>query len=457
MPSAILTPKMATALPHQPQTVKNDRRTVFAWSMYDWANSAYITTAVGLLPIFFAKSVVGDAGATLFGRHFRADTLWGFTVGLAGALSFLVAPVLGAMADFSSAKKRFLLFFAYTGSLFTILLYFCHSGDVLKTLLFFLVTQISFVNGNVFYDAFLPHIASDDKMDDVSAKGYAYGYVGGGLQFAIALALVSLHDKVGLTREHAARIGIALSGLWWGAFTIFLARWVPEPKVEAELPPRYASMPRNLGIAALGVERTWLTAKRAAKFPHLILFLLAFMLYNEGVQTVINMASIYGTSELKLDASALMLTLLIIQFVAIGGSLAFSRIADRIGTRKAIVAALVLWMGVVIYAYFLKTTVEFFILGMVVGLAMGGVQSLSRSYYGSMIPEEASAEFFGFYTVFTKFSAIWGPWTFAFITHWAGSARTAILALIFYFIAGTLLLLTVNESKARQAKEAKIF
>jgi MFS transporter, UMF1 family len=448
---------MATALPHQPQTVKNDRKTVFGWCMYDWANSAYITTAVGLLPIFFAKTIVGDAGVILFGRHFRADTLWGFTVGLAGAISFLFAPVLGAMADFSSAKKKFLLFFAYTGSLFTIFFYFCHSGNVVGTMFFFLVTQVAFVNGNVFYDAFLPHIASEDRMDDVSAKGYAYGYVGGGLQFAIALALVSLHDKIGLSREHAARIGIATSGVWWAAFTLFLARYLPEADAAAELPQRYSRLPRAVGISAVGVERTWKTALRAVKFPHLILFLLAFMLYNEGIQTVINMASIYGTSELKLDASALMLTLLIIQFVAIGGSLAFSRLADKFGTRKAIVFALVMWMGVVIYAYFLKTTVEYFILGMIVGIAMGGAQSLSRSYYGSMIPEEASAEFFGFYTVFTKFSAIWGPWTFALITHLAGSARTAILALITYFIAGTALLLAVNETKARAAKEAAIF
>jgi MFS transporter, UMF1 family len=316
---------------------------------------------------------------------------------------------------------------------------------------------VAFVNGNVCYDAFLPHIASEKKMDDVSAKGYAYGYIGGGLQFAIALALVSQHDKVGLSSEHAARIGIAMSGAWWAGFTLFLARYLPEPDADAELPARYASMPRAFGISALGVERTWKTAIRAVRFPHLILFLLAFMLYNEGIQTVINMASIYGTSELRLDASALMLTLLIIQFVAIWGSLAFSRIADRLGTKKAIVIALVLWMGVVIYAYFIHTAKEFFILGMVVGVAMGGAQSLSRSYYGSMIPEEASAEFFGFYTVFTKFSAIWGPWTFAIITHLAGSARSAVLALIVYFILGTALLLAVNEHKAREAKSAAIF
>src|SRR3954469_8652473 len=245
---------------------KDDPKALFGWYMYDWANSAYITTAVGLLPIFFAKSVVGEQGADLFGRHFRADTLWGFAVGLAGAISFLFAPVLGAMADFSSAKKRFLLFFAYTGSLFTLLMYFCHSGDVLKTLIFFLVSQVGFVNANVFYDSFLPHISSEEKMDDVSAKGYAYGYVGGGLQFAIALALVSLHDKVGLSREAAARIGIAMSGVWWAGFTLFLARWLPEPNAKSALPEKYVSTPRYLAIAQLGIERTWRTARRASKF-----------------------------------------------------------------------------------------------------------------------------------------------------------------------------------------------
>jgi MFS transporter, UMF1 family len=448
---------MATALTDQPHTVKDDRRTIFAWSMYDWANSAYITTAVGILPIFFANSIVGANGADLFGKHFRPDTLWGAAVGTAGFISFIFAPVLGAMADFSSAKKCFLLFFAYTGALFTTLIYFCHTGDVLKTLLFFLISQVAFVNGNVFYDAFLPHISSEEKMDDTSAKGYAYGYIGGGVQFALALALVSLHDKLGLSREQAARIGIVSAGLWWAGFTLFLARWLPEPNANSQLPAQYANTPRTLAIIHLGIVRTWTTAKRAIRFPHLVIFLAAFMLYNEGVQTVINMASIYGTSELHLDTSALMLTLLIIQFVAMGGSLIFSRIADRIGTKKAILLSLVMWMGIVCYSYFINTAKEFFALGMFVGLAMGGVQSLSRSYYGSMIPEEASAEFFGFYTVFTKFSAIWGPFTFALITHLAGSARSAIFSLIIYFIAGTLLLYFVNEAKARQARTAAVF
>jgi UMF1 family MFS transporter len=248
-----------------------------------------------------------------------------------------------------------------------------------------------------------------------------------------------------------------MSGAWWAGFTLFLARWLPEPDANSELPAEYANIPRTLAIIQLGISRTWHTTKRAVRFPHLVMFLIAFMLYNEGVQTVINMATIYGTNELHLDATALMLTLLIIQFVAVGGSLAFSRLADRIGTKKAIITALVVWMGIVSYSYFINSAREFFILGMCVGLAMGGVQSLSRSYYGSMIPESASAEFFGFYTVFTKFSAIWGPFTFAIITHLAGSARSAIFSLITYFILGTAILFAVNESKARQARTAEIF
>lgn len=436
---------------------RDDPRTIFGWCMYDWANSAYITTAVGLLPIFFASSVVPKEGAVLFGHAYRADTLWGFTVGLAGVISFLFAPILGAIADFSASKKKFLLAFAYTGSLFCMLLYFVHTGEVLKTLLLFLVSQLGFVNANIFYDAFLPHVASDEKMDSVSAKGYAYGYVGGGLQFAIALALVSLHDKVGLTKEHAARIGIATAGLWWLIFTIYCMRLVQEAPSVEKLPEKYRDKPWWQAYIAIGITRTWATTVRATRFRHLVLFLLAFMLYNEGIQTVINMATTYGTVELKLPASALMLTLLIIQFVAIPGSLTFSWLAGKIGTRRSILFALLIWCGVVVYAYFMTTTWQFFALGMVVGVAMGGSQSLSRSYYGSMIPAEASAEFFGFYTVFSKFSAIWGPWVFALITHFAQSARTAIVSLIVFFFLGIILLSLVDEKKARMAREEGAF
>ncbi|HUS20119.1 MAG TPA: MFS transporter [Terriglobales bacterium] len=431
---------------------KDDPRTVFGWCMYDWANSAYITTAVGLLPIFFASTIVPKGGAVLFGNTYRADTLWGFTVGLAGIISFIIAPILGSIADFSAAKKKFLLGFAYTGSLFCMMLYFVHSGDVILTLAIFLVSQLGFVNANIFYDAFLPHVSSDAQMDRTSAKGYAYGYIGGGLQFAVALALVSLNDRFGLAKEHAARIGIAMAGLWWLVFTIYSMRFIHEAAPMEPLPDKYRGNSAWLAYLRVGLTRTWSTTVRAARFKHLVLFLLAFMMYNEGIQTVINMATTYGTVELKLPASALMLTLLIIQFVAFPGSLLFSWFAGKIGTRRSIILALLIWCGVVVYAYFMTTTTQFFALGVIVGVAMGGSQSLSRSYYGSMIPAEASAEFFGFYTVFSKFSAIWGPWVFALITHFAQSARTAIVSLVVFFVIGVILLSLVDEQQARSAK-----
>src|SRR5262245_18854170 len=210
---------------------KDDPRTIFGWCMYDWANSAYVTTvAVGLLPRYFADVVVPKEGATFFGVTFAADALWAIAVGASTLIAFVTSPVLGAIADFSAAKKRFLLAFAYAGSLFAILLDFCRAGDIVRTLLFFLIAQVGFIGANVFYDAFLPNIASDERMDWVSGKGYSYGYVGGGLQFALALGLVLLHDRLGLSLEQAVRAGIVMAGVWWAGFTLFTARYLVEPK-----------------------------------------------------------------------------------------------------------------------------------------------------------------------------------------------------------------------------------
>ena len=431
---------------------KDDAKIIFGWCMYDFANSAYITIAVGLLPVYFATAIVGPGGLTLRGVHYASDTLWALLVGTSDLVAFVCAPVLGAIADFSAAKKRFLLFFAYLGSLATTLLYLSHTGDVYRTMVFFLIAQISFTNANVVYDAFLPQIASQEKMDRVSGKGYSYGYVGGGLQFALALLLVVGHQWLGISQELAARIGIASAGLWWGGFTLYTARYLKEAPSRETLPERYRSWPRPLAFAAVGVSRTVRTTLRVRRFRHLVLFLLAFMLYNDGIQTVINLATTYGAVELKLPAWVLMGTLLVIQAVATFGALAFSRLAERIGTKRAIMVTLVLWTGVVAYAYFIRSATEFFLLGMIVGVVLGGSQALSRSFYGSMVPEAASAEFFGFYTVFTKFSSVFGPLLFAAIKHTVGSSRLAILSLVIFFVGGLILLGLVNETKARQAR-----
>jgi len=436
---------------------KDDRKVIFAWCMYDWANSAYITTAVGLLPVYFTNVVVGSQGAVLFGTHYHPDSLWAFMVGLADVLAFLAAPILGAIADFTAAKKRFLLTFAYTGSLFTVLLYLSRTGDVVRTMVIFVIAQFAFVSGNVFYDAFLPQIASEQRMDWVSGKGYSFGYVGGGVQFALALVLVAGHARFGISQETAARIGIGTAGLWWGAFTLFTMRGLREAGAASPLPAGYESMPRPLALLHIGVGRIARTLKRIGRFRHLALFLLSFMLYNDGIQTVINLATAYGAVELHLSATVLMGTLLLIQFIATGGALLFGWIAQRIGTKRAIMLSLALWSGVVIYAYFMRSAAQFFGLGVIVGVILGGSQALSRSYFGSMVPEEASAEFYGFYTVFTKFSSIWGPLAFAVIKQITGSSRQAIVSLIVFFLAGLVLLYLVDEQKARAAKAAGAF
>jgi UMF1 family MFS transporter len=437
---------------------KNDPKTIFGWCMYDWANSAYVTTvAVGLLPYYFARVVVGEQGVAIGGTVYSATTLWGFTVSTAAVVAFLSAPVLGAVADFSSAKKRFLLFAAYSGALAAALLFFCGPGDVFLTLGLYFIAQIGFVCGNVFYDAFLPQIASQDRMDWVSGKGYAFGYVGGGLQFAAALALVAGHERIGISQDLATRLGMGTAALWWGGFALITGRRLHDAPSTERLDAKYRAWPRLAAYLATGLARTWRTTRKVSRFRHLLLYLIAFMLYNDGIQTVIDMATIYGAEELKFGPQVLMVTLLVIQGIASLGALLFGKIAERVGSKQAIMLSLALWSGVVMYAYFIHSATEFFILGGIVGLVLGGSQALSRSMYGSMIPESASAEFFGFYTVFSKFSAIWGPLVFATIRQVTGTARLSILSLICFFVAGMVLLRFVDVEKARQAKAAGAF
>ena len=437
---------------------KNDKRTIFGWCMYDWANSAYATTVMtALLPNYFARAVVGPEGIQIGNTVVSATSLWGYLVSTAALFVFLCAPVLGAISDFSSAKKKFLTAFAYTGSLFVILLYFCQTGAVWQTAIFFLISQIGFVGANVFYDAFLPQIASDDKMDWVSSKGFSFGYIGGGLQFAIALGLVAGHEVIGVSQGVAARIGMTMAGLWWAGFTLFMLKCLKEAEAVEAMPEKYRSTPKVIAYVLIGLARTFATMKKVGRFKPLLLFLFAFMIYNDGIQTVINMATIYGTETLGLSTTVLMTTLLAIQIIAAGGALLFSQIAGKIGTKRAVMLSLVLWSGIVTYAYFLHTASEYFILGVFVGIVLGGSQALSRSFYGAMVPEEASAEFYGFYSVFSKFSAIWGPLAFAVIRQVTGTARLSIISLMAFFIVGLILLSRVDEEKARKAKLSGAF
>ncbi len=428
--------------------MKNDRRTIFGWAMYDWANSAYSTVIAGaILPAYFASEVVPEEG--FWGQS--GQTIWGFVSGFAALALFLVMPVLGAVADYSASKRRFLQVFAYGGALFTTVLFFATTGDVVFTLFFFMLAQFGFVGANVFYDGFLPDISTDDTIDRVSSKGFALGYVGGGLYLLLSLVLIQLSADGAL----AARIAIGGTGLWWAGFSLFAFSRLRETGTATPLPERYRSTSRPLAYIRIGFGRTLSTGVKLFGFKQLLLFVVAYMLYNDGVQTTINMSAVYASDTLGLDTSVIALTFLVVQFVAFGGALFFGWLASRLDVKRAIQINLVVWMGVAVTAFFLPAAqaVPFLATGVVIGVVLGGVQALSRSLYGSMIPAEASAEFYGFFSVFSKFSAIWGPLIFGFVSAATGSGRNAILSIIAFFIVGFVLFSAVDVDEARRSRE----
>ena len=435
--------------------VKNDRRTIFGWAMYDWANSAYATTTVAvILPVLFSDSIVPEGGYSLWGRTWDGQTLWGFLVSFAAFLVFLLTPILGAIADFTAAKRRFLRVFAYGGSLFATLLCFVGTGDVLLTMGLFLISQMGFVGANVFYDGFLPDISTPDTIDRVSARGYAFGYLGGGLQFAVSLALVQFHGDVGISLATATKLALAMVGVWWFAFATLAFSRLRETGDSQPLPEAYRDLPRLIAYARIGFGRTWDTARKLLGFRQLCLFLLAFMIYNDGVQTVIAMAASFATDTLKLELWVIMVAMLVIQAVAFVGAFIFGMLAGRLGTQRAVLVSLGLWSLTIVNAYFLPegSAMRFLALGGCVGLVLGGTQSLSRSLYGSMIPEAASAEFYGFFSVFSKFSAIWGPFIYAIVSAATGSGRYAILSIVILLVVGAGLLARVDIEEARASR-----
>lgn len=437
---------------------KNDPRTVFGWAMYDWANSAYITTFAAIVAAFFTAVIVPDGGF----NGYSGQTLWSAVISIGAFVLFLAMPVLGAVADYASAKKKFLRVFAWFGALMTVVLPFVPSGSVPLFLTVVLFGQIGFVAANVFYDGFLPDISTDDTIDRISSRGFAFGYIGGGLYVLLALVLILLSGDggtTGLTEEAASRIGIAGAGLWWFGFSIFSLRRLPDEVLPDVLPDEYRSDSRFLGLARLGFARTIATARKLLGFKQLMLFVLAFLFYNDAVQTVIAVTGAYAEETLGLGTTEIIIVFLIVQFVAFGGALMFGALAGRLGTKGAIMISLVVWIALAIAAYFLPEgeALPLYGLGVVTGFVLGGVQALSRSLYGSMIPEEASAEFYGFFSVFSKFSAIWGPLVFALVSNATGSGRPAILSVVGFFIIGLVVLSRVDVAEGRASRERWVF
>jgi len=414
------------------------RRPVVAWAFYDWANSAFATTVMaGFFPVFFKQ--YWNAGVVATESTFRL----GVTSGVASLLVAIMAPMLGAIADRSSSRVRMLMMVTVLGCASTAGLALVGEGHWVAAAALYLVASLGFWGGIVFNDSLLLHVAEPEEYDLVSGFGYAMGYLGGGLLFALNVAMTLKPHWFGLADASAAvRVSFVMVGVWWFVFALPCAFLVRERKSAPSVPPAEAI---RLGLRELGQ-----TIRELRRYRPIVLFLAAYWLYIDGVNTVIKMAVDYGLS-LGFAASNLVAALLLTQFVAFPAALAFGWLGRRIGARRGIFIALSVYVGATVYAYFLEGVRDFFVLAVIVGLVQGGIQSLSRSYFGRLVPEGKSSEFFGFYNMMGKFAAVLGPLLTGIVARVTGDPRLSILSIVVLFIAGGALLVVASRSERRSA------
>ena len=419
------------------------RKEIFGWAMYDFANSAFATTISSVVfNVYFTKVIVGDGGAEIFGHNIPASSLWGYTVSLSILLVVFTAPILGAIADFSGTKKRFLFLYCYLACFFTGLLFFAKEGDYIFAMIFYMLANYCFAGSLGFYNAFLPEISTKDNIGRISGFGWAIGFIGGGILLAINLVMIRNPQLLGIPEEDnlPVRFVILSVAIWWAVFSVFTFLWVRE-KTKGN------PLPRGENYVSIGFKRLVLTFKKIRQHKELFKFLVTFLIYNEGIETVIVMAAIFGSEILGMSQSEIVTLFLLGQIVAFCGSLLLGYLADRYSNKTAITLSLIIWCVLVIWAYFMKTRFEFWTIGVFIAFILGGSQAVSRSLFGLFTPRENTAEFFGFFALGGKFSSAIGPFTFAFIRHAFDSIRIAIIALIVFFSLGLLLILFVNERR----------
>jgi len=414
------------------------KKEVLSWCLYDWAYSSFATIVISaVLPVYYSQVAAVDLPGN------TATVYWGYTTVFALIVSVMLAPVMGAVADFSGIKKRLLLIFAAIGIFSTALLYYVTSGDWLLASLLFIFGNIGFSMSEVFYNSILPSVAGPEEIDRVSVKGYALGYLGGGILLALDIGLIQIMTDKAL----ATRISFITVSIWWALFTIPFILHVREPAVT-----KRKRMDGN--ILTAGFKRLSLTFSELRRYRELFLFLAAFWIYNDGIGTISKMATIYG-AEIGISQSALIGALLMTQFVGIPFSFAFGNLARLIGAKNSIMLGLFVYTVISIGSYFMETALHFFILAFLVGTVQGGTQALSRSLYGSMLPKEKTAEFFGFYGMSSKFAGIVGPLVFVVVSQLAGTSRLSIFSLIIFFITGAFLLNRVDVERGVRASLGK--
>ncbi|MEZ0396119.1 MAG: MFS transporter [Anaerolineales bacterium] len=433
---------------------RQHKRAIRAWTMYDWANSVFATSVMAaILPVYYANVAVQSDQAN------TATVYWSFTTSIALLIVAFLGPILGAMADFLGAKKRMMSIFVFLGVTGTALLYLVGSGDWFIASLFFIIGSVGFAGANVFYDSLLPHVAHQDEIDQVSSRGYAMGYLGGGILLAVNLAMIMFLPSV-LPRFFPAlaswpegdltilmtRLCFLTVAVWWLVFTIPLWRHVPEPVRRLQTEERGFS-PLKASFGRLGH-----TFREIRKYKQLLLFIIAFWLYNNGIGTIIYMATIYGT-ELGFSSTTTIGTLLMVQFVAMPFAFLFGWLAKKMGTKPAILLSLAVYTLIAVGGYFLYQEWQFWALGFAVATVQGGSQALSRSLMGRMMPKSKSAEFYSFFSISEKIAGTVGPLLFGAVSAAVGGSRLAISSLIVFFAAGAYLLTRVNEKEGIRVAE----
>lgn len=441
----------------------NDRREIFGWTMYDWAGSVFSTTVAGVLlgpyVTSLAQATVGENGPVLsIGSTvlITAKSFWPYTTSASVFLQVFLLPILGAVADYTSLKKRLLIVFTYLAVAATCLLFFVVRDTYWLGAVLFIIANVSFGGAIVMYNAYLPEITTEDRRDAVSSRGFALGYLGGGLLLAANLALVIVRP-FGLDGGLAVRLSLLSAGIWWGGFALATFTRLRTRRLARHAPPGRALL--TIGFRELGA-----TFRELRRLPQTLRYLLGYLCYNDGIQTVIGLAAVFLTQELFISRQELfgsraeaesaaqsfvILVFLLVQFVAFFGALGFGRLAGSIGAKRAILVSLVLWSGVVIYAYvFLQTTTQALAMAAMIALVLGGSQALSRSLFSRMIPAGRESAFFGLYEISERGTSWIGPLIFGIVVSRTNSYRDAILSLIVLFVAGLLILASTDTDRA---------
>lgn len=445
---------------------KNDRREIFGWMMYDWANSAFFTTIIGVLigPYLLSlaqKATCAGVDEALRANHPCQDAvildLFFFAVTPKGLPAFCTAvsvislvaflPILGAIADYTHLKKRLMAIFCYLGVLSSALLFFVTDSYIICSILLIFSTM-TFAAAQVFYNAFLIDITTEDQRDKVSSYGYGLGYLSGFLMLVLNLLFISNADKLGISTGLAVRICFLGAALWWGLFAIITFKTIKTRGAEKVIP-------KDKNLVTVGFSEIWQTLKELKRLRYTMLFLIAYLFYNDGIQTVILQSSVFISYELftskglEADNSFLIIIFMIAQISAFAGALGFERIARFIGAKRTIILSLLIWCAIVIYAYaFFESKTQAYVMGGFIGMVLGSAQALSRSLYSQMIPKGRESSFFGLYEISEKGTSWMGQLLFAIIVGATGSFRQAILGLIVFFVVGSVILIFTDTNKA---------